>query len=114
MVGFDVPEVTNDMITRFMGVDLSLVPGVLGQTSGKLGGINKVALSAGSAAAGIPLLKGGKSDIESKSSSRGTREYEADIQTGTTLRLHSSSCSSSFPSWRSTSTSKDGAAFDGE
>ena len=67
MVGFDVPHVTNDMITRFMGVDLALVPGVLGTTSGKLGGIDKIALNVGTgAAAGIPLLKGGKSDIESE------------------------------------------------
>ncbi len=67
MAGFDVPHVTNDMITRFMDVDLSLVPGLLGKTSGKLGGVNKISLSVGSAgAAGIPLLKGGKSDVESE------------------------------------------------
>jgi len=65
MVGFDVPHVTNDMITRFMGVDLSLVPGVLGSTQGKLGGVSKIALSVGAAAGGVPLLKGGSSDIES-------------------------------------------------
>lgn len=65
MVGFDVPHVTNDMITRFMGVNLSLVPGVLGQATRNIGGINKVALNVGTgAAAGIPLLKGGKSDVE--------------------------------------------------
>ena len=68
MVGFDVPHVTNDMITRFMGVNLSLVPGVLGQATRNIGGINKVALNVGTgAAAGIPLLKGGKSDVESES-----------------------------------------------
>ena len=66
MVGFDVPHVTNDMITRFMGVDLTLVPGTLGSTKGKLGGVNKVALSVGAVSAGVPLLKGGSSDVESK------------------------------------------------
>lgn len=66
MVGFDVPQVTNDMITRFMGVDLSLVPGDLGKTSGRIGSSQKVALSIGAAAGGMPLLKGGGSDLESK------------------------------------------------
>jgi len=70
MVGFDVPHVTNDMITRFMGVDLSLVPGVLGSTKGKLGGVEKIALGAGAVAGGVPLLKGGSSDVESKPHSR--------------------------------------------
>jgi len=67
MVGFDVPHVTNDMITRFMGVDLALLPGVLGSTAGKLGGVNKVALSTEAGQpAGLPLFKGGKSDVESE------------------------------------------------
>lgn len=71
MVGFDVPHVTNDMITRFMGVDLTLLPGVLGSTTGKLGGVNKVALSTEAGQpAGLPLFKGGKSDVESRSTVR--------------------------------------------
>ena len=67
MVGFDVPHVTNDMITRFMGVDLTLLPGVLGATKGKLGGVDKVALSTDAGqSGGLPLFKSGKSDVESE------------------------------------------------
>jgi len=69
MVGFDVPHVTNDMITRFMDIDLTLVPGVLGETPGRLGSLKKVALGLTTVApAGVPLLKGGSSDWDCKSS----------------------------------------------
>ncbi|WVR08292.1 hypothetical protein IAU60_005341 [Kwoniella sp. DSM 27419] len=63
MVGFDVPQVTNDMIMRFMGVDLSLLPGVIAQSPSRIGNADRVALSIGAtAAAGVPLLKGGATD----------------------------------------------------
>jgi hypothetical protein len=54
------------MITRFMDVDLSLVPGVLGKASGRLGGAAKVALTVSAGAGGMPRFKGGGSDIESE------------------------------------------------
>ncbi|OCF61700.1 pheromone-processing carboxypeptidase KEX1 [Kwoniella mangroviensis CBS 10435] len=63
MVGFDVPHVTNDMIMRFMDVDLALLPGLAAQSSSRLGDVQRVAVSIGaSAAAGMPLLKGGATD----------------------------------------------------
>ena len=65
MVGFDVPQVTNDMITRFMGVDLSMVPGDLGKAKGRLGDIDKVAWGIGDAPLGIPLLRSGQGSWDS-------------------------------------------------
>ncbi|WWC93111.1 uncharacterized protein L201_008077 [Kwoniella dendrophila CBS 6074] len=63
MVGFDVPQVTNDMIMRFMGVDLSLLPGLAAQSSSRLGDLERVGITIGAgAAAGMPLLKGGSTD----------------------------------------------------
>ncbi|WVW86604.1 hypothetical protein I302_108655 [Kwoniella bestiolae CBS 10118] len=63
MVGFDVPHVTNDMIMRFMDVDLSLLPGLAAQSSSRLGDVQRVGITIGaSAAAGMPLLKGGATD----------------------------------------------------
>lgn len=68
MVGFDVPHVTNDMITRFMGVDFSLVPGIAGSSKSKVGSVNRVQLGlTTTAAAGIPLMKGGDTDWEGES-----------------------------------------------
>ncbi|ORX38007.1 putative KEX1 protein precursor [Kockovaella imperatae] len=65
MVGFDKPHVTNDMITRFMKVDFSLLPGMLASSSSKIGTKNRLAIGTMStAAAGIPLLKGGDSEWE--------------------------------------------------
>jgi len=67
MVGFDVPHVTNDMIMRFMGVDISLLPGYTGQWSSKVGEDERPAVHFGEIkeTQGIPLLKGGGSDWES-------------------------------------------------
>ncbi|WRT69408.1 uncharacterized protein IL334_006393 [Kwoniella shivajii] len=63
MVGFDVPHVTNDMIMRFMDVDLSLLPGLAAQSSSRLGDSERVVIGLGAtAAAGMPLLKGGATD----------------------------------------------------
>ncbi|WWC73439.1 uncharacterized protein I206_107408 [Kwoniella pini CBS 10737] len=63
MVGFDVPQVTNDMIMRFMGVDLTLLPGVAAQSASRLGDVERIGISIGAgAAAGMPLLKGGATD----------------------------------------------------
>ncbi|WVQ96226.1 hypothetical protein IAU59_003330 [Kwoniella sp. CBS 9459] len=63
MVGFDVPQVTNDMIMRFMGVDLAQLPGVIAQSPSRLGDADRVAISIGTTvAAGVPLLKGGSTD----------------------------------------------------
>lgn len=65
MVGFDVPHVTNDMITRFMGVDFSLMPGLAASSKSKVGAVDRVRIGlASTAAAGIPLLKGGNTDWE--------------------------------------------------
>lgn len=61
MVGFDVPQVTNDMIMRFMDVDISLMPGSTGRGSSKVGDDERPAVHFGTLkeSAGIPLLKGG-------------------------------------------------------
>lgn len=70
MVGFDVPHVTNDMILRFMDVDFSLVPGLAALSKSRVGSLNRVQLGlASTAAAGIPLLKGGNTDWEGESHS---------------------------------------------
>ena len=63
MPGYDVPHATNDMITRFMGVDFNLLPGILASTKSKIGSVNRVAIGlAGSTPAGMALLKGGDTD----------------------------------------------------
>lgn len=66
MVGFDVPEVSNDMIMRFMDVDVTLVAGETGEVGSKVGEKERPAVHYGDypATVGIPLLKGGKSDWE--------------------------------------------------
>lgn len=66
MVGFDVPHVTNDMITRFMGIDFSLVPGVAAGSESRVGKTDRVRLGLASdkKEGGVPLLKGGNSDWE--------------------------------------------------
>lgn len=68
MVGFDVPHVTNDMILRFMDVDFSLLPGQAASSKSKIGDDERVFLGLVSslAGAGVPLLKGGKTDWECK------------------------------------------------
>ncbi|EKD02059.1 hypothetical protein A1Q2_03611 [Trichosporon asahii var. asahii CBS 8904] len=67
MVGFDVPAVTNDMIMRFMGVDIKELGGPTGEVDSKVGDDERPALHYGAypETVGIPLLKGGKSDWES-------------------------------------------------
>lgn len=66
MVGFDLPHVTNDMILRFMDVDFSLLPGQAASSKSKIGDDERVFLGVVSslAGAGVPLLKGGKTDWE--------------------------------------------------
>lgn len=66
MVGFDVPQVTNDMIMRFMGVDMKLVPGEMGDMESKVGEDARLAVQFGPAPEdkGMPLLKGGHGDWE--------------------------------------------------
>ncbi|WWD20051.1 hypothetical protein CI109_104524 [Kwoniella shandongensis] len=65
MVGFDVPHVTNDMIIRFMDVDISLLPGMTALSSSRVGESDRIALTIGSTAlAGVPLFKGGSTDWE--------------------------------------------------
>lgn len=66
MVGFDVPAVTNDMIMRFMGVDIKELGGPTGEVDSKVGDDERPALHYGAypETVGIPLLKGGKSDWE--------------------------------------------------
>lgn len=67
MVGFDVPHVTNDMIMRFMDVDISLMPGLTGATTSKIGDDERPAVHFGEPPddGGMPLLKGGTGDWES-------------------------------------------------
>lgn len=69
MVGFDVPHVTNDMILRFMDVDVSLVAGQAASSKSRVGDDERVYLGLVSslAGAGVPLLKGGKTDWECES-----------------------------------------------
>jgi hypothetical protein len=71
MVGFDVPHVTNDMILRFMDVDVSLVAGQAASSKSRVGDDERVYLGLISslAGAGVPLLKGGNTDWECTSSS---------------------------------------------
>lgn len=71
MVGFDVPAVTNDMIMRFMGVDIKELGGPTGAVDSKVGDDERPAVHFGAypETVGIPLLKGGKSDWECKSCS---------------------------------------------
>ncbi|ODN78321.1 pheromone-processing carboxypeptidase KEX1 [Cryptococcus amylolentus CBS 6039] len=66
MVGFDVPQVTNDMIMRFMGVDLSLLPGGIAQWESRVGSDERVGLHLGEGKGdgGMALIKGGKTDWE--------------------------------------------------
>lgn len=66
MVGFDVPHVTNDMIMRFMDVDVSLLPGMISQWSSRIGDDERTMIHVGDAgeAGGIPLIKGGNTDWE--------------------------------------------------
>jgi carboxypeptidase D len=70
MVGFDVPHVTNDMILRFMDVDVSLVAGQAASSKSRVGDDERVYLGLISslAGAGVPLLKGGNTDWECKQS----------------------------------------------
>ncbi|WVQ79509.1 pheromone-processing carboxypeptidase KEX1 [Cryptococcus sp. DSM 104549] len=65
MVGFDVPHVTNDMIMRFMDVDVSLVPGIAAQSTSRIGDDERLAVHVGPVEpAGVPLFKGGNTDWE--------------------------------------------------
>jgi len=75
MVGFDVPHVTNDMILRFMDVDVSLVAGQAASSKSRVGDDERVYLGLISslAGAGVPLLKGGNTDWECTSSSSFSR-----------------------------------------
>jgi len=59
MVGFDVPLVTNDMIMRFMDVDLTYLPGVAASAPGRVGEEDKVVISVASAAKGNVVTKSG-------------------------------------------------------
>lgn len=67
MAGFDVPHVTNDMIMRFMGVDMDLLPGLTGTLLSSVGDDERLPVHFGEIekpSTGIPILKGGKSDWE--------------------------------------------------
>jgi hypothetical protein len=68
MVAFDVPHVANDMMTRFMGVEFALLPGLLASSGSKVGDNERMAIGTGSSAsAGVPLFKGGGTDWEGQS-----------------------------------------------
>ena len=69
MVGFDVPHVTNDMISRFMDVDFALLPGQAASSKSRIGSDERISLGLVSAGigAGVPLLKGGSTDWECES-----------------------------------------------
>ncbi|RXK38002.1 carboxypeptidase D [Tremella mesenterica] len=65
MVGFDVPAVTDDMILRFMDVDLSLLPGSVASSPSRIGDADRVVVGVSSStAAGLALLKGGSTPWE--------------------------------------------------
>lgn len=65
MVGFDVPQVSNDMMLRFMGVDFNLVPGLSAESESKVGKSERIHWQiAGDAPGGVPILKGGNSGRE--------------------------------------------------
>lgn len=66
MVGFDLPHVTNDMILRFMDVDFAMLPGQAASSKSRIGDDERVFLGlvSSAAGAGMPLLKGGKTDWE--------------------------------------------------
>jgi hypothetical protein len=82
-VGFDVPHVTNDMILRFMDVDFSLLPGQAASSKSRIGGDERVYVGVGAGdAAGVPLLKGGKTNVDGESSCR------CDLVDGTDVDLH--------------------------
>jgi len=64
-VGFDVPHVTNDMISRFMDVDFALLPGIEASSKSRIGDSDRLSLSlATGAAVGMPLFKGGSTNWE--------------------------------------------------
>jgi carboxypeptidase D len=65
MVGYDVPDVTNDMIARFMKVDFSLLPGNEAASKSRIGSTLRPAIGVlGAASGGVPLFKGGSSSYE--------------------------------------------------
>nr|ODN91244.1 pheromone-processing carboxypeptidase KEX1 [Cryptococcus depauperatus CBS 7841] len=65
MVGFDKPHVTNDMIMRFMGVDLSLLAGETATWNSKVGDDERIGIHIEEEESeGLPLIKGGKTDWE--------------------------------------------------
>ncbi|KAL1410267.1 Cell death protease [Vanrija albida] len=66
MAGFDVPHVTNDMIMRFMDVDLNLLPGLTGAGTSRVGDDKRPAVHFGPqpTTTGMPILKAGKGDWE--------------------------------------------------
>lgn len=66
MVGFDVPSISNDMIMRFMDVDIRELGGPTGEVESEVGDNKRPAVHFGAypETVGIPLLKGGKSDWE--------------------------------------------------
>jgi carboxypeptidase D len=65
-VGFDLPAVTSDMITRFMGVDYGALPGHQATSPSKVGDEDRVVVGLGKeeGKGGMALLKGGKTDWE--------------------------------------------------
>ncbi|AAW43480.1 KEX1 protein precursor, putative [Cryptococcus deneoformans JEC21] len=65
MVGFDVPHVSNDMIMRFMDVDVSLLPGMTAQWPSRIGDDERTMIHVGDGeSGGVPLIEGGNTDWE--------------------------------------------------
>lgn len=65
MVGFDVPHVSNDMIMRFMDVDVSLLPGMISQWPSRIGDDERTVIYVGDGeSGGVHLIKGGNTDWE--------------------------------------------------
>ncbi|KAL7424907.1 Cell death protease [Cryptotrichosporon argae] len=66
MVGFDVPHVAHDMMLRFMGVDLALLPGHTATFESSVGDDERVSVGVLDEAPseGLALLKGGDTDWE--------------------------------------------------
>jgi hypothetical protein len=114
MVGYDHPQVTNDMITRFMGIDFELLPGQEASAKGRVGGVLKPAIGVVGAAVtgGVPLFKGGSTDWEGEQRFIPVLVQDADgLQPGIMQDRPFSSCLSSFRSSLCISTLDDAGIY---
>lgn len=69
------------MMTRFMGVEFALLPGLLASSGSKVGDNERMAIGTGSSAsAGVPLFKGGGTDWEGQSSITSIKSYREEVK----------------------------------